>query len=214
MRVTKEQAELTRKALVAAGLDVFTEKGFASTRLEDIVQHAGLTRGAFYWHFKNKLELYRAVHKEGIEYFNLQICNAIDSTQSPLDNIKKAMQSISSDISKEERIGKFAKLQYTIEITPEVRHEISYMKHEMSLPFKTMMYSLIEDGKDNGQIKKNIDTEIIFKCIISLLIGIANLKHEEYYPLADADHTPMISIFIEGIRNKSDQQIPCGLFKK
>ncbi|ACF15170.1 transcriptional regulator, TetR family [Chloroherpeton thalassium ATCC 35110] len=201
MRVTKEQAEQTKKALIDAGLDVFSEKGFASTRLEDIVKHAGLTRGAFYWHFKNKLELYCEVYKEGMKYISIRLRDAIQPENSSLNNIKRALLFIASDINTEERIGKFAKLQYTIEWTPEIREAIEYIKHEMSLPFRTLMYGLIEKGKDEGLIKKGVDTEIIFKAVVSLLIGMSNLKHEKNYPLDTEDIDPMLSIFIDGIRN-------------
>ncbi len=201
MRVTKEQAAETRKALIDAGLKVFSEKGFAATRIEDIVQFAGLTRGAFYWHFKNKLELYCAVYKEGMIYLDLRLQAAIDQTKSALENIQRALDFIASDIRNDEYVGKMSKLQYTIEWTPEVRDQVEFMKHEMTLPFRTLFYDLIEQGKSTGEIKLEYDTDVIFKALVSLLIGMSNLRHEKNYPLELEHIDPMISIFIEGIRN-------------
>ena len=43
---------------------MFAENGFAATRTEDVVQRAGLTRGALYHHFRDKEDLFRAVHDE------------------------------------------------------------------------------------------------------------------------------------------------------
>jgi AcrR family transcriptional regulator len=57
MRRTKEDALETRQALLNAALRVFSEKGLEATRLEDIAERAEVTRGALYWHFKNKEDL-------------------------------------------------------------------------------------------------------------------------------------------------------------
>lgn len=58
MRRTKAEAALTRDAVLKAALPVFSAKGYAATTLEDVAQAAGVTRGAIYWHFKNKADLY------------------------------------------------------------------------------------------------------------------------------------------------------------
>lgn len=54
MRRTKEEAAETRESIVAAAIRVFAEKGFSGASLSDIAAEAGVTRGAIYWHFKNK----------------------------------------------------------------------------------------------------------------------------------------------------------------
>ena len=66
MRRTKEEAQKTREQLLISAKKLFTEKGFSSTALSDIVQNAGLTRGAAYWHFKNKDEIYIAVVQQAL----------------------------------------------------------------------------------------------------------------------------------------------------
>lgn len=60
-RRTKADAAATREALLDAAEAVFLEKGVARTSLEQIARHAGLTRGAVYWHFKNKADLFQAM---------------------------------------------------------------------------------------------------------------------------------------------------------
>ena len=58
MRRTKEEAAETRENIVAAAIRVFAEKGFSGASLSDIAGEAGVTRGAIYWHFKNKEMLF------------------------------------------------------------------------------------------------------------------------------------------------------------
>jgi AcrR family transcriptional regulator len=52
--------------LLAAALDLFVEKGFASTRLEDVAKRAGVSKGTLYLYFENKDELFKAVVRENI----------------------------------------------------------------------------------------------------------------------------------------------------
>ncbi|WP_156381399.1 TetR family transcriptional regulator [Aurantimonas sp. Leaf443] len=61
MRRTKEDAQRTREAILDAAETLFFERGVATTTLTQIAQAAGLTRGAIYWHFENKLELFLAM---------------------------------------------------------------------------------------------------------------------------------------------------------
>jgi AcrR family transcriptional regulator len=54
----------TRQAIMATARELFARNGFQATRTEEIVQRAGLTRGALYHHFRDKEDLFRAVLDE------------------------------------------------------------------------------------------------------------------------------------------------------
>jgi TetR/AcrR family transcriptional regulator, acrAB operon repressor len=64
VRKKKEDAEITRKRIIEAAREVFLTKGVSRTSLEEIAKHAGVTRGAVYWHFENKAELFHAMREE------------------------------------------------------------------------------------------------------------------------------------------------------
>jgi AcrR family transcriptional regulator len=61
-RRTKKEAQETYDGILQAAIDVFYEKGVRASTLDDIARAAGVTRGAIYWHFKNKLDLFTALH--------------------------------------------------------------------------------------------------------------------------------------------------------
>ncbi|MDQ0318323.1 TetR/AcrR family acrAB operon transcriptional repressor [Pararhizobium capsulatum DSM 1112] len=65
MRRTKAEAEETRQNILCAAERVFYEKGVSTATMEEVASAAGVTRGAIYWHFANKtdlfLELYNTV---------------------------------------------------------------------------------------------------------------------------------------------------------
>jgi AcrR family transcriptional regulator len=62
-RQTKERAELTRESILDAATQVFFKRGVARSSLEEVAKAAGVTRGAVYWHFRDKLDLFAAIEE-------------------------------------------------------------------------------------------------------------------------------------------------------
>jgi AcrR family transcriptional regulator len=62
-RQTKERAEQTRETILDAATQVFFDRGVTRASLEQVAQEAGVTRGAIYWHFRDKLALFEAIEE-------------------------------------------------------------------------------------------------------------------------------------------------------
>ncbi|RNB69067.1 TetR/AcrR family transcriptional regulator [Brevibacillus panacihumi] len=82
MRRNKEETAITIQTLIEVARTHFTERGYADAALEEIVQEAGLTRGALYHHFGNKKGLFQAVldtvQKEVAERVETQAATSAD----------------------------------------------------------------------------------------------------------------------------------------
>jgi TetR/AcrR family transcriptional regulator, acrAB operon repressor len=63
VRRTKEEAQATRTLILDTAEALFHADGVSRTSLNDIALAAGLTRGAIYWHFKGKADLFNAMMK-------------------------------------------------------------------------------------------------------------------------------------------------------
>lgn len=64
VRKTKEDAKITRQHIIDAAREVFLTNGVSRTSLEHIAKQAGVTRGAVYWHFENKAQLFHAMREQ------------------------------------------------------------------------------------------------------------------------------------------------------
>ena len=64
MRRTKDEAAVTRATLLKTALTVFSAKGYSAATLDDVAKAAKMTRGAIYWHFKSKADLYNTLVEE------------------------------------------------------------------------------------------------------------------------------------------------------
>ncbi|HEX5006767.1 MAG TPA: helix-turn-helix domain-containing protein, partial [Hyphomonadaceae bacterium] len=62
----RRRAEARPAEIVRAAYQVFSEKGFAAARLDDIAQRAGVSKGALYLYFANKQEIFEAVVKDAV----------------------------------------------------------------------------------------------------------------------------------------------------
>ncbi len=81
-RKTKQQAEETRQEILDAAIKTFSERGVSATSLADIAKAAGVTRGAIYWHFKNKVDLFY----QACEFGDNQIVQAEEYYRSKYTN--------------------------------------------------------------------------------------------------------------------------------
>jgi TetR/AcrR family acrAB operon transcriptional repressor len=64
MRKTKEDADITKQSILDAAIVMFSEYGVAKTSLDKIAKAANVTRGAVYYHFSSKQEIFEALHEQ------------------------------------------------------------------------------------------------------------------------------------------------------
>jgi AcrR family transcriptional regulator len=83
-----EQGVATRATLIAVARRLFTEKGYAATSTEEIVQTAEVTRGALYYHFTDKEDLFKAVFETVEAEFLERVLAASGGATSPLEALK------------------------------------------------------------------------------------------------------------------------------
>ena len=90
-KVTRRRAE-TRRRLLDAALDVFAEKGFGRTTVDDVCARAGFTRGAFYSNYVSLDELFLSVWEERSDSF-LAAAEATvsDAEEDPVASIEEGV---------------------------------------------------------------------------------------------------------------------------
>jgi TetR/AcrR family acrAB operon transcriptional repressor len=97
VRKTKEEALETRARILETAEHIFSEQGVAHTSLQDIAAAASVTRGAIYWHFKNKIDLLDAMLRRVKTPMDEAIRSTSDSsTLDPLGQLRQsALQALS-----------------------------------------------------------------------------------------------------------------------
>ncbi|ETR76748.1 transcriptional regulator [Afipia sp. P52-10] len=89
-RKTKAEAEETRLAILDAAEVMFFEHGVAQTSLQQVADAAGVTRGAVYFHFKDKVDLFKALHERArLPQEDIVEQAAVDGHPDPLGFIEQ-----------------------------------------------------------------------------------------------------------------------------
>ncbi|WP_382320561.1 TetR family transcriptional regulator [Hydrogenophaga sp. UC242_53] len=145
VRRTKADALATRHSLLDAAEHLFQERGVSRTSLNDIATAAGTTRGAIYWHFKDKADLFNAMmERVTMPLEGTLACTArtADTTANPLlslrDSIMNALQQTAND-EQTRRVFEVAthKVEYVAEMQAvrdrhlQVRNECTAMTEEI-----------------------------------------------------------------------------------
>jgi TetR/AcrR family transcriptional regulator, acrAB operon repressor len=133
VRKTKENAELTRQGIIDAARAVFLSRGVSRSSLEHIATEAKVTRGAVYWHFKNKTEIFYAMRDQVF----LPLIDRMDDTlaiESAVDPLTQIEQSLSDTINA---------LNENIEMRQT--YEIMMIKCEYVDEFATVLQQIIHN---------------------------------------------------------------------
>ncbi len=122
VRRTKTEALATRNSLLDAAEHLFQARGVSRTSLNGIATEAGTTRGAIYWHFKDKADLFNAM----IERVTLPLeCSLADTTRAaghPLLALRETMINALRQMASDEQTRRvFEVATHKVEYVPEMR---------------------------------------------------------------------------------------------
>lgn len=111
MKRSKSEAEATRRRLLQAGLEVFLQKGFDKTSLEEIAQRVQMSRGAVYWHFKDKHAIFIELVEQRLSEWQQQLeALLMDEEIPPLQKITSFCKTILHLLAEEEDYRNIQKL--------------------------------------------------------------------------------------------------------
>jgi AcrR family transcriptional regulator len=87
----ERQAEATRQLLVSVARELFAERGYAATPVEEIIQRAGVARGALYHHFAGKDALFRAVYDDVQAEITSRVVAAAVAGPEPWEGVRAGL---------------------------------------------------------------------------------------------------------------------------
>lgn len=200
MRRTKEEAAATRRQLMEAALRVFSQNGYAATTLDDIAREAGVTRGAIYWHFSNKADLYNTLVSEVSSRASPVIDHALDEGGTVLDVLRRMFVRILSYMEEDEEFRAVQELVlFKTAVTPEMeegmRKKVAGTKQMIEV-FSQMM----KEGIDAGEIRADLNPRDGALAMLAFQNGLSTLwlLDPTLFSIRDRAEA-MADIFINGI---------------
>ena len=161
-----------RPRLVQAATEVFAEKGYASTRVADIAERAGIGKGTVYEYFTSKEELLFAV----FESINMDISTRMDaalaaggSTEEQLHKLLRlGAEVISEQVDLQPVILDFWAASRGKDFEEKYRRAVvaSYTF------FRNLISDFIRDGQNRGEFTTSVDAEALAITVVATVDGL------------------------------------------
>ena len=178
--------EARPEEITRAALELFVERGFANTRLEDVASRAGVSKGTLYLYFANKEELFKAVVREALVARLVEFRDGIAHFQGSTFELLRLAFRIWW-----ERIGSTPISGIPKLIISEARNfpEIArFYVHEVIEPGRATLAALIRRGVERGEFRE-VDADTVAHLLAAPLLQIM-LWRNSLEPCCDARLDP------------------------
>lgn len=184
MRRTKEETERTRKAIIAAAVRLFLEKGFSQTTLEEIAIQANVTRGAIYWHFKDKLDIVNELVETEHQNLTKLLDDLLNENLPAMNKIEKIVEEVVTHFFENEVFRDFIELTwFKIEYTQFSR--LLTTKAELNDYFIRKLTLVAQEARTQGKIRDGVSDLDIALTITNMINGMYRM----YFILPDQINT-------------------------
>jgi len=203
MKRTKKEADITRQQLLESALRVFSEKGYAATRLSDIALAANVTRGAIYHHFGNKKALFIALFKDRVDPYFQVISEILSSNLSPLDKIRDLMVTVIKKLEEDDLFQADERLRMRKNGPLGELDEFKDILFDDVKRSLTMAEKVVKAGQEEGEIRPDISAKDIVIYLFAFLRGIACILEAE--PLTESiigKEDTITELFLSGIQKR------------
>ncbi len=186
MRRTKEEAETTRQKIIETGLVLFSEQGVTATSLVELANRAEVSRGAVYWHFKNKWEIFDALFSRYSGRIDELVgASHQESESDPLGRLKELIEYILVGVASREDFRNIFKI-FLRESFLRQRRETPKRIREFHAKIQQDKVITLENAKRKGQLPADFNAAAGARMIHLVVEGIAQdwLQDPQAYDLS------------------------------
>lgn len=200
-RKTKEEAQETRNRLLDTAEHIFSVRGVSRTSLAEVAEAAGVTRGAVYWHFKNKADLFGAMMERVTGPLAQTTANIADTAlENPIGQIKASAMGVLLLLSSDEQTQRVFdivnhKCEYVDEMeTLRMRH------HDACMACLDHVESAFKNAIRRGLLPRSANARRAARGMHALIDGmIVNwLLNRDFISLT-RDAGPIIDCYLLGL---------------
>jgi AcrR family transcriptional regulator len=170
-KVSESYKEEKRAAILAGALHCFIEKGFQATKVEDIVRHLGISKGALYGYFSSKEEMYIQMANSRMDEMVATLSTQFKGLPGAADKIRYLFNRFRKQSLLELRKWVTFHLEFMIYAS---RHPELIESHDryMDKALKVLQ-DIIEEGQRTGECRSDLDTSSAAYLFWSVRDGLA-----------------------------------------
>ena len=200
MRRTKEEAEITKQNLLIAGLEVFSRKGYAATRVEDIAKQANVTTGAIYHHFGGKSALYIALVEASSAKANRLAQQIVEDGGTPASLLRRLLVRLFQFIEEDGEYRAVVELSLNkTEMVPELASLNEQIRESRRL-LAQFFSDLIREGVGAGEFRPDISPKDAALALVGFMngMGLIWVQDQEHFSIKERAEN-FVDLFLAGI---------------
>lgn len=167
-----DRGEETRARLLEHAATAFAERGYAGTSLNDIIREAGLTKGAFYFHFDSKEELALEVHRHKQEQWMGRVTTRAMRHDRALDRLLAIPRALAELIREDRSSRSMARLAEELCRERALAQQVTRQLEN----WIEMTADLIRKAQQEGDVLKNVDPVEAAEIAVAGFMGVEEMS--------------------------------------
>jgi AcrR family transcriptional regulator len=182
-------SEERRAQIIEAALACFARKGYANTTMDDIVAESGLSKGAIYWYFESKDDLFQAAFTSIFEGVAVESMGAMMACETSAERLLAGAQSM---VALCREIEGYFGLIVEFWSQSENRDEAMAFWAEMLTQYQQAVASIFEEGARTGEFRP-VNASALTWMIMAAYDGLASYD----MMMPDLDMDEISETFVE-----------------
>jgi TetR/AcrR family acrAB operon transcriptional repressor len=201
MKKTAAEAALTRQAILNAALGVFSAQGYSAATLDEVARAAGVTRGAVYWHFAGKAQLYQALLQTYGNRSLPMIQQAAQEGGSFLEVCKRILTRLLASVENDADLRAVTEL---LLFKTEQRADLAEVRRERveaARELTAMIAGIMQQGIASGALRADADAFDLARAFLAYQQGLFYIWLTDPASFSLSARAPVLAdLFIAGIK--------------
>lgn len=198
----KLDPEETRQTILQSALEAFAQRGYSQTTMDEIAAKAGVSKGALYWHFKDKKTLFLAVCEERASALEKAMRSALEEPGTTLDKIARLLISTLRFCAKNRP---FAVILGFLRVRqdPAVGLQAGEPLRTWYSEARSILSQVVQKGIETGEIRE-VDPSLTASLIIGTVDGLVFqwLMDPEGCPLTPKVTEEVAELILRGLQKR------------
>lgn len=163
----------TRMSIMESALDIFSAKNFANVSVAEITSRIGLSKGAFYWHFKNKQDVLIKIVEEFCVGDSDKYMGFCGTSPESVGSLRGYMKEALARLRSEERWQKLHKLMVRRHEWPEeIQRLVRDILRDAAQRDVRQLETYIAAHQKNGNIRESLSAHKAAVLLVSIFHGV------------------------------------------
>ncbi len=204
--MAKKTDQDTRKAIIEASMGLFAKRGYHGTSVAQIAAATDLTKGALYWYFKSKEDLFLTVLDRIKNDWQEAVMSRVEASESAVEKLERLFDATSEMIAQSESPNSMHLFLVSAGAQPEMRDFEDAIREAYAGHVETIA-AIIKAGQEDGEIRKDMDAGAVAVGIVGCLEGIVLQARLHPPATVAAAATEMKNHFVRSLQTRPERPV-------